>query len=104
MYVCICVCVFICVSVYFVNMFVYNIAFAVFNLLPVPPLDGSKILFGWINKSWAQKYVHSEQIGLAVILLVAFILPIIGKQFGFDFNLFGIYMIKVSRFFIQLLI
>lgn len=91
-------------QVFLINMVVYNIVLAVFNLLPIPPLDGSKILFGWINKSWAQKYIHAEHLGLAFILFVAFILPIIGKQFNFDFNLFGIYMIKVSRFFIQLLI
>lgn len=91
-------------QVFLINMVVYNIVLAVFNLLPIPPLDGSKILFGWLDKDWAKKYLSAERLGLAIILFVAFILPIIGKQFDFDLNLFGIYMIKVSRFFIQLLI
>ena len=52
------------VGLFLLNMVVFNIVLAVFNSLPFPPLDGSKILFGWINKPWAQKYVNSEKQGL----------------------------------------
>lgn len=92
------------VQVFLINMVVYNIVLAVFNLLPIPPLDGSKIFFGWINQNWAQKYIYAERKGLAAIVFIAFILPIIGKQMNLDLNLFGIYMVKVSRFFIEMLI
>lgn len=92
------------IQVFLINMVVYNIVLAAFNLLPIPPLDGSKMLFGWINKRWAQNYIYSERKGLIIIIGLAFILPIIGKQLNLDLNLFGIYMIKVSRFFIELLI
>lgn len=92
------------VQVFLINMVVYNIILAVFNLLPIPPLDGSKMFFGWINQNWAQKYIYAEKQGLAAIIGIAFILPVIGRQFNIDLNLFGIYMIKVSRFFIEVLI
>lgn len=92
------------IQVFLINMVVYNIILAVFNLLPIPPLDGSKIFFGWINQNWAQKYIYAERKGLAVIVLIAFILPVLGRQFDIDLNLFGFYMVKVSRFFIELLI
>lgn len=91
-------------SVFLINMVVYNIILAVFNLLPIPPLDGSKIFLGWINKRWAQKYISAERQGLLAIIFIAFILPLIGRQFGWNFNLFAAYMIKVSKFFISLLI
>ncbi len=91
-------------GVFLINMVVYNIVLAVFNLLPIPPLDGSKIFFGWINKPWAQKYVNSEHAGLLTIIGIAFILPVIGRQLHIDLNLFGWYMINVSKFFISMLI
>ena len=46
-------------NLFFLNMIVYNIVIALFNALPIPPLDGSKIFFGWINKPWAVKYINS---------------------------------------------
>lgn len=91
-------------STFMINMVVYNIVLAVFNLLPIPPLDGSKIFFGWINKSWAQRYVNSEHAGLVAIIGIAFVLPIIGSQLHLDLNLFSWYMMKVSKFFISILI
>lgn len=92
------------IGVFLINMVVYNIVLAVFNLLPIPPLDGSKIFFGWINLPWAQKYVNSEHAGLIAIIGMAFVLPIIGNQLHMNLNLFGWYMIHVSKFFISMLI
>lgn len=91
-------------SVFLINFVIFNIILAVFNLLPIPPLDGSKIFFGWIMKPWAQKYVYSERQGLIAIVVIAFIVPIIGKQFGWDLNFFSMYMSKVSKFFISILL
>ena len=48
-----------------------SIALAVFNLLPIPPLDGSKILFSLLPKHLYYKLMHYERFG--IILLVLFI-------------------------------
>ena len=92
------------IGLFLLNMVVFNIVLAVFNALPIPPLDGSKILFGWIEKPWAQKYVSSDRQGLAAIVLFAFILPIIGDKIGINLNLFGMYLIKTSKLFISILL
>ena len=89
-------------NVFLVNMIVFNIALAVFNLLPIPPLDGSKMLFGWIERSWAQKYIAADRWGFIAIILLAVILPEIGKFFEANWNFFALYMIKASKFFISL--
>lgn len=92
------------ISVFLLNMVVYNIVLAIFNILPIPPLDGSKIFFGWMKNAWAKKYVNSEQSGMVIIVGIAFILPYLGKMFSMDFNILGWYMINMSKFFISLLV
>lgn len=89
-------------NVFLVNMIVFNIALAVFNLLPIPPLDGSKMLFGWIERPWAQKYIAADRWGFIAIISLAIILPEIGKFFDVNWNFFALYMIKASKFFISL--
>jgi len=56
----------------------YNCILAIFNLIPIPPLDGSKVLFAFLNPRtvWQVRPVL-EQYGL-VILLGAMLLPIFG--------------------------
>ncbi|HBY58113.1 MAG TPA: site-2 protease family protein [Candidatus Atribacteria bacterium] len=55
-----------------------NLALAIFNLIPVPPLDGSKILLGLLPYSQAYKYAKLESYG-PIILLILVLSGIIGK-------------------------
>ncbi len=91
-------------EVFFVNMVVYNIVLAVFNILPIPPMDGSKIFFGGINQPWAQKYISADRIGLTAFFGIAIVLPLVGALFGQNWNIVGWYVMSVSKFFISLLI
>ncbi len=61
-----------------------NLVLCVFNFLPIPPLDGSRILMGLLPDQMAQTYASFERYGFIVILVLAFtgilsslILPII---------------------------
>ncbi len=54
-----------------------NIALAVFNLIPIPPLDGSKILFPLLPQSAERLRVFLERYGFLILLAFIF--------FGFDF-------------------
>ena len=91
-------------GLFLLNMVVFNVVLAIFNALPIPPLDGSKILFGWVNKPWAQRYVNSERAGLIAIVLLAFILPAIGQSLGFNLNIFGIILLKSAKFILSFLL
>lgn len=56
-----------------------NVSLAVFNLLPVPPLDGSKILYGFLPMDWAEEY-NRFMATYGTILLVLLIIPIKGAS------------------------
>lgn len=50
----------------------YNAALAMFNLLPIPPLDGSKILLAFLPDKYYFMFMRYEQYGMIVILILAF--------------------------------
>jgi Zn-dependent protease len=55
---------------------VMNLVLTVFNLLPIPPLDGSKVLaslLGYINHNWMYRILELERFGFFLIILVLMI-------------------------------
>lgn len=85
-------------SLFLINMIIFNVGLAVFNAIPIPPLDGSKILFGWIKKSWAYTYLNSYQYGLIIMVMLLFVIPAIGNSLGLDLNFVRNYIISVTRY------
>ena len=73
---------------FFIAIIVWiNLLLAVFNLIPIPPLDGSKILFSILPYSWRDFEFQLERYGFFLILLFVFfgfglILPLIFWLFG----------------------
>lgn len=63
-----------------------NLVLMIFNLLPIPPLDGSKIILPFLSYDWQMKFLALEQYGLILVLLFVFfgfssIIPIINFLF-----------------------
>ncbi|NLO89696.1 MAG: site-2 protease family protein [Clostridia bacterium] len=50
----------------------YNVVLAIFNLIPVPPLDGSKILGGLLPEKYSEVLYSLEQYGPLILLLLIF--------------------------------
>ena len=58
----------------FIAMIIYiNLILMVFNLIPIPPLDGSKILSAFLSPEARHKYLSLEKYGLLFVLLFVFL-------------------------------
>ena len=62
-------------------LIVINVILAVFNLIPIPPLDGSGILAGLISEEAAQKYEQIRPYGF-IILMLLIMTGLIGRVLG----------------------
>ena len=55
----------------FVQLAVVNISFAVFNLIPFPPLDGGKILGAFLSNENYMKLLQYERFGFPLLILLS---------------------------------
>jgi Zn-dependent protease len=66
-----------------------NIVLAIFNLLPLPPLDGSKVLAAFMPKAVMRPYLAFGRYGMGLLLLVLIVLPLVSERTGLGLDIFG---------------
>jgi Zn-dependent protease len=86
-----------------------NIGLAVFNLLPIPPLDGFSVLMGILSTiraqwayEWSSTLARLESQGMMVLFFVLMFDIVIGRLLGF--SLLGLIMEPPMRLFIRLIV
>ncbi|MBN2460249.1 MAG: site-2 protease family protein [Candidatus Cloacimonetes bacterium] len=89
------------VAQFWLSMLLYsiliNLALGLFNLIPIPPMDGSKILGGFLSDRAYYRYTARERQGAQILIIILVI------SFVFRLNIIGSIIMPPLNFFLKLL-
>lgn len=67
---------------------IINVTLGIFNLFPLLPLDGGRILTGLLPSPLAREFAKTERFGFLILIGLIIILPMIGQLFSHEINFF----------------
>ena len=86
------------------NALIINVLLAVFNMLPIPPLDGGRVAVGLLPDVLAYPLSRLEPWGMMILIGVLIVLPLAGSQFGLNLDVISSLVRTSTGYVIRLLL
>ncbi|WP_431859927.1 site-2 protease family protein [Azospirillum sp.] len=66
-----------------------NVILMIFNMIPLPPLDGGRVAVGVLPDALAFPLARLERYGILILVFVLFLLPFVGRELGVNLDVFS---------------